>query len=79
MSGALTHDDVTALVDWEGATAALEGGRLPGSAGERALLQIAASLAVGAPVDLGAALTGLDAANLALVAEAVLRAGGCRR
>jgi hypothetical protein len=40
------------------------------------VLRIAASLAAGAAVDLGDALTGLDEANLTLVAQAVLRAGG---
>lgn len=72
----LVEDTVMAVVDWSGAVDALDSGRLGCSGSEAAMLRIAASLAVGAAVDLGDALTGLDEANLALVAEAVLRAGG---
>ena len=65
-----------AVVDWSGAIDAVDSGRLGCSGSEAAVLRIAASLTAGAAVDLGDALTGLDEANLTLVAEAVLRAGG---
>ena len=42
------------------------------------MLQLAASLAGGGPVDLRDAVCGLDASNLVLVAIAVLHAGGHR-
>jgi len=67
---------VMAVVDWSGVVDAVDSGRLGCSGSEAAVLRIAASLAAGAAVDLGDALTGLDEANLRLVAEAVLRAGG---
>ncbi|MGH9222853.1 MAG: hypothetical protein ACRD2W_03415, partial [Acidimicrobiales bacterium] len=65
-----------AAVDWPAAVAGLEEGRLPCSSSEGQVLRLAASIADGPPVDLGAALCGLDTANLALVGEAVLHAGG---
>jgi hypothetical protein len=40
------------------------------------VLRIAASLAEGVGVDLGEAVTGLDEANIGLIAAAVLRANG---
>jgi hypothetical protein len=42
------------------------------------VLRVAASLAAGVPVELGAALGGLDAPSTALVARAVLAAAGAR-
>jgi hypothetical protein len=42
------------------------------------VLRIAASIAEGVPVDLREAVTGLDASNIVLVAEAVLHAAGHR-
>jgi len=51
--------------------------RRSGSQGH--VLAIAASLAVGVPVDLGAAVGGLDERNLALVATAIWTAGGHAR
>jgi hypothetical protein len=71
--------EVFAELDWEGAVAALDGGDLPCSGGEGRVLRVAASLAAGVPVELGAALGGLDAASAALVAQAVLAAAGARR
>src|SRR5205823_2783306 len=65
-----------AAVDWPAAVAALDDGRLPCSSGEEQVLRIAASIGAGIAVDLGDALCGLDSANVALVAEAVLHAGG---
>ncbi len=67
-----------AFVDWSGALAALDDGRLPCSSGEGQLLRIAASLAEGLPVDLRDAITGLDAVNTGLVARAVWHAAGHR-
>ena len=69
---------VTAAVDWEAAIAALDGGALACSSGERRMLRLAASIAGGIPVDLGEALTGLDRAGIAAAASAVLHAGGHR-
>jgi hypothetical protein len=69
---------VTAAVGWEAAIAALDGGALPCSSGERRMLRLAASIAGGIPVDLGEALTGLDRAGIAAAASAVLHAGGHR-
>ncbi len=68
---------VMASVDFTAAADALEAGALPCSAGERRVLQIAASLAAGVPVDLREAVTGLDAGNVALAAAAVLHTAGC--
>jgi hypothetical protein len=64
-----------AAIDWPAAVAALEDG-LPCSSGDEQVLRIAASIGAGTPVDLGDALCALDGANLTLVAEAVLHAGG---
>jgi hypothetical protein len=68
-----------AFVDFAAAVDALDAGVLAGSGGEKGMLRIAAGLAGGCPVDLSDALTGLDAANAALVADAVLRAAGALR
>jgi hypothetical protein len=43
------------------------------------VLQVAAGIAAGCPVNLEDALASMDAANAALVADAVLRAAGARR
>lgn len=69
---------MTAAVDWEAAIAALDGGALPCSSGERRMLRLAASIGGGTPADLGEALTGLDRAGIAAAASAVLHAGGHR-
>jgi hypothetical protein len=63
-------------IRWPDAVGALDDGRLPCSGGEGRVLRIAASLADGVPVNLRDALTGLDTTNIALVARAVLHAGG---
>jgi hypothetical protein len=60
-------------------TWALNADALPSSAGERKLLQLAASLAGHAPVILGDAVTGLDDRNVEMVIKAVLHASGRRR
>lgn len=73
-------DDPTelAFVDWVGAVAALDAGRLPCSSGEAQFLRIAASLADGIPVELRQAITGLDSTNTGLVARALWHAAGHR-
>ncbi|HZD02061.1 MAG TPA: hypothetical protein VFA46_18275 [Actinomycetes bacterium] len=68
-----------ALVDWQAAVGALDAGRLVCSGSEAQVLRLAASIAEGVPVDLGAAVTGLDQTNIALVARAVLHANGRRQ
>jgi hypothetical protein len=67
-----------AVVDWPAAITTLQAGYLPCSGGEHRILLIAASLAEGIPVDLSEVLTGLDEANLDLIAATVLHAGGHR-
>lgn len=65
-----------AAIDWPAAIAALDGGGLPCSGGERRVLRIAASLAEGIPVDLRDALTGMDATNVGRAIRAMLHAAG---
>lgn len=68
----------TAFVDWAGALAALDAGRLACSSSEGQLLRIAGSLAEGIAVDLRDAVTGLDTINTGLVARAICHAAGHR-
>lgn len=75
-SSPLAVPTALAFVDWPAALTALDTGQLPSSSGEAQLLRIAASLAEGFPVDLRDALTGLDATNISLVADAVMHAAG---
>jgi hypothetical protein len=74
----ITGGAVMAAVDFEAAAGALEAGALPCSGGEGRVLRIAASIAVGVPVDLRDAVTGLDENNAVLAAAAVLHAAGSR-
>ena len=67
-----------AVIGWDDAVAALDGGALPCGGGERRILHLAASIAAGIPADLGEALTGLDRAGITAAARAVLHAGGHR-
>jgi hypothetical protein len=67
-----------AFVDFAAAAEALAAGSLPCSAGERAVLQVAAGIAAGVPVDLREAALSMDAANAALAARALCHAAGCR-
>ena len=60
------------------AVGALAAGELPCASSEGQVLRLAASIAAGVPVDLGGAVSGLDAANTGLVAAAVLHAAGHR-
>jgi len=70
------NDPPLASVDWPAALRALDTGYLPCSRSEAQLLQIAASLANGHPVDLRQALPGLDTTNTNLVAHAITHAAG---
>ena len=65
-----------AAIDWNAATAALTGGDLPCSGGERRILQLSASLAVGIPVSLRDTVTGLDNDNTARLLAAIRPATG---
>ena len=65
-----------AVVDWEEAVGALAAGRLVCSDSQGQILRVAASLAQGIPVDLGAAVCGLDEISIALVGAAVLTGNG---
>jgi len=67
-----------AFVDWAGAVGALTAGRLVCSDSQGLILRLAASLAQGMPVDLGAAVSGLDANSIELVVAAVLSGNGRR-
>ena len=69
---------VMAGVDFEAVAGALDAGVLPCSGSEGQMLRLAASIAAGVPVDLGGAVSGLDAANIGLVADALLHAAGHR-
>jgi hypothetical protein len=62
-----------AAIDWDAAIAALNAGQLPCSAGERRILQAAASLAAGTPADLRDITTGLDAGNIQRLISAIAR------
>jgi hypothetical protein len=75
----LVGQAVLAWVDWHAAVAAVQTAQLPCSAGEGRILLIAASIAGGVPLDLGDAVSGLDAVNSVRVARAVLTAGGYHR
>jgi hypothetical protein len=67
-----------AWIDWDAVIAALDGGRLPASGGERRIVRIAASLAAGHPVSLRDAIPGLDQRNLELITTAIRHAAGQR-
>lgn len=67
-----------AAADFEAVAGALEAGELPCASSEGQVLRLAASIAAGVPVDLGDAVSGLDAANTGLVVDAVLHAAGHR-
>jgi len=65
-----------AAIDWDAAITALRAGELPCSGGERRILQLAAGLAAGIPVDLRDTVTGLDHHNVNLLVDAVRHAVG---
>jgi hypothetical protein len=74
----MTCRTATAAIDWDAAITALQAGELPCSGGERRVLQLAAGLAAGIPVDLRDAVTGLDNDNAARLLTAIGLATGKR-
>lgn len=72
----ITDGTAMAFVDWSAVVAALGAGRLPCSDSEAQILRIAASIADGVALDLRDAVSGLDEANIVLVAQAILHAAG---
>ena len=76
-AGSAISGEPAAVIRWNAAIWALEHGRLTCSPPERAVLQIAASIAEpGIAVRLGASLGSLDRCNIALVAGAITAANG---
>jgi hypothetical protein len=73
-------DGVTELahIDWQSVIASRDGGLLPCGSAENKILRMAASIAVGIPVDLSESLCGLDQSSIALVVRAVRHANGDR-
>jgi hypothetical protein len=73
-------DGTTAMawIDWATAITTLNTGNLPVSSGERSILQLAASIAAGTPVDLRDTITSLDDRNLGLLLTAIRHAAGHR-
>ena len=67
-----------AAIDWDAAITALNVGELPCSGGERRILQLAASLGAGIPVNLSDAITGLDRRNLSHLLAAIRHTAGER-
>ena len=67
-----------AAVDWDAAVTALNAGELPCSGGERRVLLLSASLAVGIPADLRDAATGLDDRSIQHLITAIRHASGKR-
>ena len=75
----LDFDEVPlASIDWPSAIDALDNGLLPCSGSEANVLRIASSIATGAPISLGVAVSGLDTTNLTAVLVAIAHAGGYR-
>jgi hypothetical protein len=73
-------DGVTELahIDWQAVITSRDAGHLPCSGGENRIIRLAASIAVGIPVDLNHALSGLDHNSITLVTRAVRHANGTR-
>lgn len=78
VSRGLTDGRPMAIIDWPSAITALTAGHLPCSGSEQRMLRLIASIAHGIPVDLQAALTGIDDHNIRLLLRAVLHASGRR-
>lgn len=62
------------VIEWDRVRKAVKRGDLVASSSALSMLRIALSLAIGLPVDLGDALTGLDATNTTAVAVALVTA-----
>ena len=67
-----------AHIDWQAVISSRDAGLLPCGSGENRILRLAASIAVGIPVDLNDALSGLDQSSIALVVRAVRHANSQR-
>jgi hypothetical protein len=67
-----------AVIDWDAAITSLNNGGLPCSAGERRVLQLAASLAGGIPASLRDTVPGLDDVNISRLLTAIRHAAGKR-
>jgi hypothetical protein len=67
-----------AHIDWRAIISSRDAGLLPCGSAENRILRMAASIAVGIPVDLNEALCGLDPSSIALVVRAVRHANGQR-
>ena len=73
----ITTGQPLAVISWQAALHALEGGLLPCASSEQAVLRIAASIGDPAiPVHLRAVLGNLDPRNITLVADAITIANG---
>lgn len=70
---------VLAEIDWQGVATSRDTGQLSCSAGERRMLEIAASLAGHRPVILADVVPGLDNRSAQVLARAVLHASGQRQ
>jgi hypothetical protein len=79
-TGTSVTDGTTAMaeIDWSASITALSTGELLCSGGERRILQLAASLAAGIPVDLRDIVTGLDEHNIQHLITAISHASGNR-
>jgi len=77
--GGGAEGQLLAQPDWEALHQLLEDGHgLFDTGSERGVLAVACSIAAGTPVDLLDVLLSCDRTNVALIAEAVLTAGGAR-
>jgi hypothetical protein len=79
-TGTSLTDGVTKLaqIDWQAAIDSRDTGDLPCSGGENRILRLAASIAVGIPVDLNHALSSLDESSISLIIRAARHANGQR-
>jgi hypothetical protein len=76
-SPSITTGQPLAVISWQAALHALEGGLLPCASSEQAVLRIAASIGdPDIPVHLRAVLGNLDPRNITLVTDAITTANG---
>ena len=80
ITGTSLTDGVTELadIDWQAAITSRDTRQLPCSGGEDRILRLAASIAVGIPVDLNHTPSSLDQTNISLIVSAVRHANGQR-
>ena len=76
ISASISDGTPMAWIDWDAVITALDGGQLPASSGETAVLRLAASLADGNPVSLRDTITSLDHRNTDLFTTAIRHAAG---